>query len=113
VNSNVNINNNHQIFLYPKVEQYLNNVYIINDNNNKNINEKFKENKNDLIYNYNNNFKSNKNDNDKYTGENNIVKYINIINSQIKNMENIFDDFKEQTMKIKQEVMEIGNKKKN
>jgi hypothetical protein len=111
--SNININNNHQIFLYPKVEQYLNNVYIINDNNNKNINEKFKENKNDLIYNYNNHFKSNKNDNDKYTGENNIVKYINIINSQIKNMENIFDDFKTQTMKIKREVMKIGNKKKN
>ena len=111
VNSNVNINNNHQIFLYPKVEQYLNNVYIINDN--KNINEKYKENKNDLIYNYNNNINSNRNDIDEYRGENDIVKYIDIINSQIKNMENIFEDFKSQTMKIKQEVMEIGNKKKN
>jgi hypothetical protein len=109
--SNININNNHQIFLYPKVEQYLNNVYIINDN--KNINEKYKENKNDIIYNYNNNIKSNRNDNDEYRGENDIVKYIDIINSQIKNMENIFDDFKTQTMKIKREVMKIGNKKKN
>ena len=41
------------------------------------------------------------------------MKYIDIINSQIKNMENIFDDFKTQTMKIKREVMKIGNKKKN
>ena len=111
MNSNVNINNNHQIFLYPKVEQYLNNVYIINDN--KNINEKYKENKNDLIYNYNYNKNSNRNDIDEYRGENDIVKYIDIINSQIKNMENIFEDFKSQTMKIKQEVMEIGNKKMN
>jgi hypothetical protein len=111
--SNININNNHQIFLYPKVEQYLNNVYIINDNNNKNINEKFKENKNELIYDYNNNLKSNKKDIDEYRGENDISKYIEIINSQIKNMENIFDDFKTQTMKIKQEVMDIGNRKKN
>ena len=111
IDSNVNINNNHQIFLYPKVEQYLNNVYIINDN--KNINEKYKENKNDIIYNYNNNIKSNRNDNDEFRGENDIVKYIDIINSQIKNMENIFDDFKTQTMKIKREVMKIGNKKKN
>ena len=110
MNSNVNINNNHQIFLYPKVEQYLNNFYIINDN--KNINEKYKENKNELINN-NNNIKSNRNDINEYRGENDIVKYIDIINSQIKNMENIFDDFKAQTMKIKQEVMEIGNKKKN
>jgi hypothetical protein len=99
--------------LYPKVEQYLNNVYIINDNNNKNINEKFKENKNELIYDYNNNLKSNKKDIDEYRGENDISKYIEIINSQIKNMENIFDDFKTQTMKIKQEVMDIGNRKKN
>jgi len=67
--------------------------------NNKNINEKYKENKNDIIYNYN--IISNKNDIDEFKGKNTFVKHINITNSQIKNMENIFDDFKVQTMEVK------------
>ena len=43
---------------------------------------------------------------------NDIFNYMNIINSQINSMENIFDNFKAQTMKIKQEMLEIENKNK-
>ena len=106
--SNININNNHHIFLYPKVEQYLNNVYIINDN--KNINPKiFKDEKNtdtkpSKEENENN---ANKSEN----GNNMDILYnMEIIKKQINSMENIFDKFKIQTMQIKQQMMEIGKK---
>lgn len=48
LSSNININNNHQIFFYPKVEQFLNNVYIINDNN-KNTNDKINKEKEEKL----------------------------------------------------------------
>ena len=35
-----------------------------------------------------------------------------VINNQINSMQNIFDNFKTQTMKIKQEMLEIENKNK-
>lgn len=106
--SNININNNHQIFFYPKVEQYLNNVYIINNNNNKNP-KNFKEKKitdtisDEKILKEDEPIDENKNVN--------ILNYIEKINKQINSMENINENFKIQTNKIKQEMMEIGNKK--
>ena len=104
--SNININNNHHIFLYPKVEQYLNNIYIINDN--KNINSKiFKEEKNNII-------KIPKENNEsKIVKENYNITILNnmeIINNQINSMENIFEDFKKQTLEIKQQLMKLGEK---
>ena len=38
--------------------------------------------------------------------------YMEVINNQINSMQNIFDNFKTQTMKIKQEMLEIENKNK-
>jgi hypothetical protein len=120
--SNININDNHQIFLYPKVEQYLNNVYIINDNN-KNANDKIfkekeekrKENiidtkrlKEDLS-------KDKKDINNEIKKENisnDIFNYMEVINNQINSMQSIFDIFKVQTMKIKQEMLKIDSKNK-
>ena len=107
--SNININNNHQIFFYPKVEQFLNNVYIINDN--KNINSKlFNEgNNNDEILEKDiRNNKDKKNINDI-----NILNNMEIINKQINSMENIFNNFKTQTMEIRKQMMEIGKKINN
>ena len=121
LSSNININNNHQIFFYPKVEQFLNNVYIINDNN-KNNNDKINKEKEQKI-------KENIIDTKQQGGlsrdkrnitdilkkednTNNIFNYMEIINSQINSMENIFNNFKAQTMKIKQEMLEIENKNK-
>ena len=98
-NSNININNNQQIFFYPKVEQYLNNVYIINDN--KSINSKA-NNENSIT---NNNEQKNINEKDI-----NILNNMEIINKQINSMENIFNNFKAQTMEIRKQMMEIGKK---
>ena len=105
--SNININNNHHIFLYPKVEQYLNNVYIINDN--KNINPKnFKDEKN---FDAKASKEENENNINKVGNDNNdILINMEIIKKQINSMENIFDKFKIQTMQIKQQMMEIGRK---
>lgn len=122
LNSNINISNNHQIFFYPKVEQFLNNVYIINDNN-KNTNdkvykekeEKLKENIIDTKQSKEGLSKEKQNITDilkKEDNTNDIFNYMNIISSQINSMENIFDNFKAQTMKIKQEMLEIENKNK-
>ena len=108
--SNININNNHHIYFYPKVEQYLNNIYIINDNDNKNI-KMFKEEniniQNKEIALNKDNKNSNKNENEKE----NILNYMNIINEQINSMDDIFNNFKLQTMEIKNQMFEIINKK--
>jgi hypothetical protein len=122
LNSNININNNHQIFLYPKVEQYLNNVYIINENNKnakdkifKEKEEKSKENIIDTKRQKEFLSKDEKyiiNEIKKENITNDIFNYMEIINNQINSMQNIFDNFKEQTMKIKQAMIEIENKKK-
>ena len=122
LSSNININNNHQIFFYPKVEQFLNNVYIINDNN-KNTNDKISKEKEEKIkeHTFDKNkskggISKDKNNNidilKKEDNTNDIFNYMDIINSQINSMENIFDNFKAQTMKIKQEMLEIENKSK-
>lgn len=122
LSANININNNHQIFFYPKVEQFLNNVYIINDNN-KNTNDKISKEKEEKIKEHNIDKKQSKgglskdkkNNNDilkKEDNTNDIFNYMDIINSQINSMETIFDNFKAQTMKIKQEMLEIENKNK-
>ena len=122
VSSNININNNHQIFLYPKVEQYLNNVYIIN-NSNKNANDKiYKEKKEKrkeniidtkcLKEDLSKDKKDIKDEIKKEINTNDIFNYMEVINKQINSMENIFDNFKAQTMKIKQEMLEIENKNK-
>ena len=122
LNSNININNNHQIFLYPKVEQYLNNVYIINENN-KNAKDKiFKEkedkkkeniiDKKTLKVDLSKDKKDINNEIKKENNTNDIFNYMEVINNQINSMQNIFDNFKTQTMKIKQEMLEIENKNK-
>ena len=93
--------------MYPKVEQYLNNVYIINDN--KNINPKnFKDEKN---FDAKASKEENENNINKVGNDNNdILINMEIIKKQINSMENIFDKFKIQTMQIKQQMMEIGRK---
>ena len=120
--SNININDNHQIFLYPKVEQYLNNVYIINDNN-KNANDKiFKEKEEKRKENIidtkrlkeglSKDKKDINNEIKKENISNDIFNYMEVINNQINSMQSIFDIFKVQTMKIKQEMLKIDSKNK-
>ena len=108
--SNININNNHHIYFYPKVEQYLNNIYIINDNDNKNM-KMFKEENINLQNKEITLNKDNKNNNKNENEKENILNYMNIINEQINSMDVIFNNFKLQTMEIKNQMLEIINKK--
>ena len=121
LSSNININSNHQIFFYPKVEQFLNNVYIINNNKNTNdkiYKEKEEKNKENIIDTKQPKGGLSKDKKNitvvlkKEDNTNDIFNYMDIINSQINSMENIFDNFKTQTMKIKQEMLELENKNK-
>jgi hypothetical protein len=110
-NSNLNINNNQHIYFYPKVEQYLNNIYIINDNDNKN-GKYFKEENKNIIDSKNKDIVINKDDENKNESKENINlhNYIEIINDEINLIDNISNNFKLQTLQIKKKMLEIGKK---
>ena len=113
-NSNVNISNNQQIFYYPKVEQYLNNVYIINDNKEINSNI-FHPHKNSDVKvskdeSENAEIEYNKEIKDKSSNIIKLLNSMNVVGVEIKSMDNIIDNFNKDTLKIKSQMKTVGKK---